>query len=134
MKNCPNGHENPDNAQFCRKCGYKFEEGSLPFYLAHPELHLRPISEFEDLVFVFNKPEYVEDPSKAIDSEYLYIAKGGKLGILYWRVEHKWWGTNNDFRKIIPCKYDSIDKEEGYFVCHSGAEIVYFDLQGNILR
>ena len=48
-----------------------------PFHLKHPELHLKPISEFEKLFFWFNKPEYVEDPSEAEDSEYLFIARGG---------------------------------------------------------
>ena len=52
MKNCPNNHSNPDNAQFCRICGYQFEEPSdLPFHLRYPELHLRPISEVETLTF-----------------------------------------------------------------------------------
>jgi len=25
MKRCPNNHDNPDNAKFCRICGYNFD-------------------------------------------------------------------------------------------------------------
>lgn len=25
MKKCPKGHENPDNANYCRVCGYEFQ-------------------------------------------------------------------------------------------------------------
>lgn len=63
MKNCPNNHSNPDNAQFCRICGHRFEDAqSLPFHMAHPEFHLRPFSEFDKVLFWFNNPDYMEDP------------------------------------------------------------------------
>lgn len=48
MKTCPNNHNNPDEALYCRGCGHRFEETtSLPFHMAHPEYHLRPFSEFD---------------------------------------------------------------------------------------
>lgn len=143
---CPNINcqsVNPDNAKFCRKCGtqlvkdekvFLIENDNRPFHLKHPELHLRPISEFEKLFFLFNKPEYVEDPSEAEDSEYLYIARNGKLGILYWTVEKHWYGKEDVYNRIIPCEYDRIEKEEGYFACFKGPEVTYIDLKGKILK
>ena len=48
MKTCPDNHNNPDNAKFCRICGYEFKDSSaFPFHMAHPEYHLRPFSEFD---------------------------------------------------------------------------------------
>lgn len=53
MKTCPNNHSNPNEAQFCRICGYKFEEiSNLPFHMTHPKFHLKPFSEFDKLFFV----------------------------------------------------------------------------------
>lgn len=148
---CPNPEchaDNPIEAKFCRKCGTKLsnstsiikseetvqKKDTRPFYLRYPELHLKPISEFEELYFYFFAPEYVEDPSMAEDSEYLYIARGGKLGILYWKIESHWYGKNNVYNRIIPCEYDRIDKADGHFVCYKGSQITYRDLKGNVLK
>lgn len=132
---CPKNHSNPDNAQFCRICGFRFEEPSdLPFHLRYPELHLRPISEFETLTFWRNKPEYVENPSEAEDPEYLYIAREGKLGILYWHREKHWYRTINDYHRIIQCEYDRIEKKNDMFVCYKDSERVFVDKKGNILK
>lgn len=100
MKQCSKCHaENPLDAKSCRKCGYNFNGGFSenntmnsaddskdvrPFHIRYPELHLRPISEFDKLFFWLNKPEYVEDPLQADDSDYLYIVRNEKIGILHW--------------------------------------------------
>ena len=135
--------ENPIEAKFCCKCGTQLNRAAIitieessqemdtrPFHLKHPELHLKPISEFEKLFFWFNKPEYVEDPSEAEDSEYLFIARGGKLGILYWTIEKHWYGKEDVYNRIIPCEYDRIEKADGYFACYKGTEVTYIDLKG----
>ena len=148
-------HENIEGAVYCKKCGTKFEADmtivaksddkhtvlvkssefeNIPFHMKHPELHLRPISEYEELIFWRNKPEYVEDPSKSDNSEYLYIAREGKVGILYWHFEKHWYGDTNDYHRIIQCEYDRIEKKEDMFVCYKGSERVFIDLKGNILK
>lgn len=145
MKQCPKCYaENPLDAKFCRKCGRDFNGGSSaddssdvrPFHIRHPELNLLPASdsEFEKLFFWFNKPEYIENPNKADDSDYLYIVRRGKIGILYWITEKHWYGKQEIYRRIIPCKYDCIEKADGHFVCHKGTKIEYRDMKGNILR
>lgn len=135
MKNCPNNHSNPDNAQFCRICGHRFEDTpSLPFHMVHPELHLRPISDFEDLHFWFNKPEYVEDPNESINPEYLYIARNRKVGILYWKIIKRWYGKEHEYNRIIPCEYDKIEKTADAFICYKGNKRYYMDSKGNILK
>lgn len=135
MKNCPNNHYNPDEARYCRICGYKFEEiKNLPFHMAHPEYHLKPFSEFEKLFFWFNSPDYVEDPKESEKPDYLYIIKDGKFGILYWHFEEHWYGDTNDFHRVIQCEYDRIEKKEDMFVCYRGNERVFIDLKGNILK
>ena len=135
MRICPNNHSNPDNAQFCRICGHRFDESqNLPFHLQHPELHLKPISEYAKLSFWFKKPEYVEDPLESEDPEYLYMARKGKLGILYWHIEKHWYGDTNIFYRVIQCEYDHIEKKEGMFICYKGSERVFIDLKGNILK
>lgn len=135
MKTCPDNHSNPDEAQFCRVCGHKFgDPQNLPFLLLHPELNLRPISEFRQLHFRINRPEYVEDPSKSSKPEYLYMVRSGKIGILYWKVVKRWYGASNQYRRIIPCKYDRIEKRDDMFICYKGGACVYVDLKGNILK
>ena len=163
MKQCPKCHaDNPLDAKFCRKCGSDFNGGSFaddssdvrPYHIRHPELNLLPASdsEFEKLFFWFNKPEYIENPYKADDSDYLYIVRRGKIGILYWITKKHWYGKQDIYRRIIPCKYDRIEKADGYFICHTckytytkkadghiirhnkGTEIEYRDMKGNILR
>ena len=135
MRICPNNHSNPDNAQFCRICGHKFEEiSNFPFHMAHPEYHLRPFSEFDKVLFWFNNPDYMEDPKESEKPEYLYIVKDGKFGILYWHFEEHWYGDTNDFHRIIQCEYDRIEKKEDMFVCYKGSERVFIDLKGNILK
>ena len=150
--------ENIADAIFCKKCGKRIKDDSpakvktkvtdtshsvlieskpvrtLPFHLQHPELHLKPISEFDKLFFWFNKPEYVEDPSESEKPEYLYIAREGKIGILYWHFEEHWYGDTNDFHRVIQCEYDRIEKKEDMFVCYKGSERVFIDLKGNILK
>lgn len=152
-KKCQNkqcGVTNPLEAKFCRKCGSPISDNaeilvcevensnvemdSRPFHLKHPELHLKPISEFQELSFLIKSPEYVEDPLEAEDSEYLYIARKGKLGVLYWTVEKHWYGKDNVYDRIIPCEYDRIDKADGHFVCYKGSQVTYIDLKGNILK
>ena len=153
---CPNPEcraDNPIEAKFCRKCGTKLsnstpiikseetvqKKDTRPFYLRYPELHLKPISEFEELYFYFFPPEYVEDPSMAENPEYLYIARNGKLGILHWvkerviRVFIKD-TVNHIYNRIIPCEYDRIDKADGYFICYKGSQVTYIDLKGNVLK
>ena len=163
MKQCPKCYaDKPLDAKFCRKCGYDFHSRSSaddssdvrPFHIRHPELNLLPASdsEFEKLFFWFNKPEYIENPYKADDSDYLYIVRRGKIGILYWITVKHWYGKQYIYRRIIPCKYDRIEKADGYFICHTckytytkkadghiirhnkGKEIEYRDMKGNILR
>lgn len=163
MKQCPKCYaDNPLDAKFCRKCGCDFNGGSSaddssdvrPFHIRHPELNLLPASdsEYEKLFFWFNKPEYIENPYKADDSDYLYIVRRGKIGILYWITEKHWYGKQEIYRRIIPRKYDRIEKADGYFICHTckytytkkadghiirhnkGTEIEYRDMKGNILR
>ena len=144
------GSSNPIEAKFCRKCGRNFDDGSLekndnpaddssdvrPYHIRHPELNLLPASdsEFEKLFFWFNKPEYIENPYKADDSDYLYIVRRGKIGILYWITEKHWYGKQEIYRRIIQCKYDRIENADGHFVCHKGTKIEYRDMKGNILR
>lgn len=128
--------DNPIEAKFCRKCGSQLSNSVdiRPFHLRYPELHLKPISEFQELSFLIKSPEYVEDPLEAEDSEYLYIARKGKLGILYWTVEKHWYGKDNVYNRIIPCEYDRIDKADGHFVCYKGSQVTYIDLKGNVLK
>ena len=163
MKQCPKCYaDNPLDAKFCCKCGCDFHGRSSdddssdvrPFHIRHPELNLLPASdsEFEKLFFWFNKPEYIENPYKADDRDYLYIVRRGKIGILYWITEKHWYGKQDIYRRIIPCKYDRIEKADGYFICYTckytytkkadehiirhnkGTEIEYRDMKGNLLR
>ena len=145
--------DNPIEANFCRKCGSQLsnsvgniansspvqEDDIRPFYLRYPELHLKPISEFQELYFFFKSPEYVEDPTMAKDSEYLYIARKGKLGILHWVIERETHFFTKDtfnhiYNRIIPCEYDRIEKADGCFICYKGSQVTYIDLKGNILK
>ena len=145
------GSSNPIEAKFCRKCGRNFDDGSLekkminpaddssdvrPYHIRHPELNLLPASDskFEDLLFWFNRPEYIEDPCQADDSDYLYIVRKGKIGILHWTIEKHWYGNEDIYSRIIPCIYDHIEKADGYFICHKESKIEYRDMKGNILR
>lgn len=147
MKTCLNKHENPDEAKFCRYCGLPFEEvtsgedegneesnSDLPFYLQHPELHLRPISEFPMLRFLVCKPEYLENPADSIDRDYLFMVRKRRLGILYWHFEKHWLLNTNKYHRVIPCRYDHIEKKDDMFVCWKGTERVFIDKKGNILK
>ena len=136
MKTCPNNHSNPVEAQFCRICGHKFGvEPNLPFHMLHPEYHLRPFSEFRKIRFWFNKPDYMEDPQRSEVPEYFFIAKNGKLGILFWRFKKHWYGgSTNKYHRVIPCEYDRIEKKVDMFICYKGEERVFIDLKGNILK
>lgn len=149
MKRCIHDHDNPDNANFCRICGDQFDKSldirivlqkknnsvdTRPFNIKFPEFHLRPLSEFSDLTFVFNSPEYVEDPSKSSKKEYLWIVKEEKFGILFWHHEDHWYGDTNEYNRIIKCVYDKIIKHDNMFECHLGNNITYIDLKGNILK
>ena len=137
---------NPDSANYCRSCGMVLQKShpttfsfiknntNLPYLLRHPELHLKPISEFQDLFFWFNKPDYVEDPNESEMPCYLYIVKDSKVGILYWFHEKHWYGDKNDYHRIIPCIYDRIEKKPNVFVCYKGDEKVYIDLKGKKLK
>lgn len=134
MKTCPEKHENPDDARFCRICGYKFDaRDQRPFHLKHPEYHLKPFSEFKELGFLRNSPEYVEDPSQSDVNEYYWIVRKEKFGILYWHHEDHWYGDTNNYNRIIQCEYDKIEKLDGMFACHKGDDIIYIDRQGVIL-
>jgi hypothetical protein len=138
VKVCPKGHTNIPTALYCRICGAPMskEEAKLPFYLRCPEYHLRPFSEFDNLFFMFNTPDYVEDPSKTELPDYLWIVKDEKFGILYWHVKEKWWGgKEDDYRRIIQCKYKQIEKRKDMFICTSiDGHVDYLDLKGNILK
>lgn len=135
MKKCPGNHENPDEACYCRICGYKFDfKDQRPFYLRHPEYNLRPFSEFKDLFFFFNTPDYIESPIKSKIPEYYWIVKDEKFGVLFWHHEDHWYGDTNDYHRIIQCKYDKIEKLDGMFACYLGKEITYIDREGNILK
>lgn len=151
--------DNPAYAKFCRKCGinlyvetnsthknvgnnsskvYKITTSSTivyskPFHILHPELHLRPISEYQKLSFWFNKPDHEEDPTESEDEKFLYIVKDGKIGILYWNYQKHWYGDKNEHERIIPCEYDRMIKHEGMFECHKGGDIVYINKSGTIL-
>ena len=72
--------------------------------------------------------------SEAEDPEYLYIAREGKLGILYWHREKHWYRTINDYHRIIQCEYDRIEKKNDMFVCYKDSERVFIDKKGNILK
>jgi hypothetical protein len=123
----------PITAIKCCNCGASF--GSIkPFHILHPEYHLRPLSEYTNLSFVFRKPDYVEDPKASSDQEYLYIVRNGKLGILYWLYEKHWYGDTNIHKRIIPCEYDDIKKLDGMFECHKNGDVIYIDKKGNILK
>jgi len=117
----------------CTCCGYSFIP-QKPFHLLHPEYHLKPLSEFQNLKFFFRKPDYVEDPNQSSDREYLFIVRNGKIGILYWHFEEHWYGDTNVHDRIIPCKYDLIIKHEGMFECHKNGNILYIDKKGVILK
>lgn len=131
MKQCSNLKckvQNPDKAKFCRKCGIALVQqpkplisfpmenraDNCPFHIRHLELHLKPISEFGKLFFWFNKPKYVEDLDEAEDYEYLYIAREGKIGILYWTIKkHSNYGAENpmDISFCRKCNYGFWDCE-----------------------
>ena len=113
------------------------ENDRQPYYLAHPEMNLKPISEFEKLHFIFNKPEYLEMPSGAKPfSCYLWIVKDGKIGIMFWEVAKQLVGYSNKYHIVIPCRYDKIEKNipQGNFKCFRNNSVVYYDLKGNILK
>lgn len=135
MKKCPENHENPVEARFCRICGYKFDiKDQRPFHLRHPEYNLKPFSEFKELSFFRNSPDYVEIPSKSKIHEYYWIVKDEKFGILFWHHEDHWYGDTNDYNRIIQCEYDMIEKLDGMFACHKDNDIFYYDRQGNLLK
>jgi len=109
-------------------------ERSLPFYLQRPELHLRPVSEFQKLSFFFAKPEYVEDPNQTLKPDYLYIARKGRIGILHWYTVDGLFGRKEKYKRIVPCKYDEVEKHADHFIGRKGGKAVYYDLKGNILK
>lgn len=124
------------------------EEDKRPFHLRHPEFNLKPISEFDTSIFLgfwFRYPDYVEEqPYKDAESLYLYCVRNEKFGMIHVyeekRVEEQWFGLVKKEKKycwakrIIPCKYDRIDKYDEYFMCYKGAEVVYRDLKGHVLK
>lgn len=146
-KKCSNCESiNPNSANYCRNCGAIFPKSqvtpfsfnqnnaNIPYLLRHPELHLKPISEFQELFFWFIKPDYIEDPKESEIPCYLYIVKDSKVGILYWFHEKHWYGDKNDYHRIIPCEYDRIEKKQDVFVCYKGGDKVYIDFKGVILK
>lgn len=135
MKYCPDNHENPDEARFCRSCGYNFDvRDQRPFHMKHPEYNLRPFSEFKELSFFMKEPDYVEIPSESKVPNYYWIVKNEKFGILFWHHKHHWYGNTNDYNRIIQCKYDRIEKLDGIFACYNGDDIIYIDKNGKRLK
>lgn len=106
---------------------------NLPIPLKYPEYHLIPWTQVS-LMFWFNNPDYVEDPQKTAWPEYLYIFKDGKFGILYW---HQRFIIRDRYKRIIPCKFDKIEKVKAefglMFICYIGETRYYFDTTGTLL-
>ena len=108
--------------------------------MRHPEYHLKPFSEFPELTFWFNKPDYVEDRDETEMPDFLFIVKDEKFGILHWETETVKHLFKKDtyvehYNRIIQCEYAKIEKEEDHFVCYKDdGSCVYIDLKGNVLK
>lgn len=106
---------------------------NLPVPLRYPEYHLIPWT-MVSIDFLLNNPEYVEDPKKTAWPDYLYIYKDGKFGILYW---HQWVLFSGPHRRIIPCKFEKIEKVKAefglMFICYNGGKRYYYDTTGTLL-
>lgn len=149
MKQCPQCNtENPQEANFCRKCGYKIYDKKKvvnesipepkvdhrPFHIRYPEYNLIPYSEHA-ASFVFNQPDYIErEYLPHGKNQFLWIVKDGKFGITKFRYEDHWYGDEVYTDRIIKCRYDCIEKADAYFICHKDSQVIYIDLQGNILK
>ena len=67
-------------------------------------------------------------------SNYLYIARKGRIGIVFWCVKDGLFGKKNKYKRIIPCDFDSIEKHSDHFVCYKKERKVFYDLKGTILK
>lgn len=78
----------------------------------------------------------MELPEKSCHSNYLYIVKDGKFGILYWHYKEHFLLTENKYKRIIPCEYEKIDKKigDGMFVCYQEGKRTFYDLNGVLLK
>lgn len=130
----------PKESLFCPNCGQRIDINTdAPFHVRHPEYDLVPISGFryrDDVSFIFNKPEYIEDCYRHEGLNYFLIAKNEKLGVLRYEYHKHWYGDDNFTNRIIPCIYDKIERSENedFFVCYRGDKKVYIDNKGKLLK
>lgn len=108
----------------------------LPFNLRYPEYNLLPLSSFDELDDLYDsflrKPDYVEDPEKSRNKEYLYMVRDGRFGIFHWYKVLKIFSKH---KVILKCKYDKIEKvyrneELCYFMCTKKGITEFFDITG----
>ena len=125
------------------------EEKDIPFNIKYPEYNLIPRSSFRRLNFfkfgLPNWPDYIEDPHKTSEKEYLWIVRKSifglyQFGILYWH-ESKFLGVFPCYRYhvVIGCLYERIEKatsnDNVLFLCFNKGKIQHFrDSKGRIMK
>lgn len=124
------------------------KDKNLPFNIKHPEYNLIPRSSFKRLSFfkfggMSNWPDYIEDPDKSAEKEYLYMVKktvfgSYRFGILYFH-QSKLFKSYYSYRVIIQCRYDKIEKVRNddnniCFLCFNKGQKDYRDSNGKIMK
>ena len=124
------------------------KDKNLPFNIKYPEYNLIPRSSFKRLNFfkfgISNWPDYIEDPDKSAEKEYLYMVKktvfgSYRFGILYLHESKKLRKTFYKYCVVIQCCYDKIEKVRNNgnicFICFNKGQIQHYrDSNGLILK
>jgi len=122
----------------CKKCGRPL---GLPFNMTHPQYNLIPKEDWikkgaTPVTFDFDpeynvKFDYIEDdePKSRIKHQLLYALKG-KLGVLEYYYS---FFCSDNYRKIIPAEYDSIERTDSTYICKRDNITLTFDRNGSLL-
>lgn len=113
------------------KLNYKQE--SKIFMDLHPEIALRPTSEFSIPIFRFKKRfDYVENPLRDKKVTLHRVVKDGKFGIIYFKKGIIW----NSAKIILPAKFEYIEhrKIERIIDAVQNGKLIHYDESGILLK
>lgn len=127
----------PPDSLFCSKCGCRLElPFDVPFHKRHPEYHLVPFCDrpYKGIVFLFKEPEFIENKQRHEGDNFFYIARYEKIGVVKYTFKNGIFVDTEKVERIIPCEYDSIERDDDYFVCYKGTDKVFINFEGKIIK